>query len=60
MDGELKIFNFGKYGQALAWIKAGRLRNIVEVQGSEKTHGLRTAKATEDMKERVLAALRRR
>lgn len=57
---QFQVFDFGRYGQALALIKAGRLVNVVQIQASEKTGGIRTAKIPADLKDRVLEALRRR
>lgn len=59
-DEELRIFEFGRYGRALALLRSGRLVNVVEIQTSEDTGGIRTARINADLKDRVLVALRRR
>lgn len=55
---QFRVFDFGRYGQALALLKAGRLVNVVQIQASERTGGIRTAKITADLQDRVNEALR--
>ena len=60
MSQRFRLFDFGPYGRAIAWLRGGRLFKVVALETSDKTGGIRTAKASTDLIERVLRALRNR
>lgn len=59
-DKEYRVFDFGRYGQALALTRGERLINVVAIESSTKTNSIRTGKASADLRDRVSKALRSR
>lgn len=59
MKRRIEVFDFGARGVALALRLAGRTLEVREIEVNERTGKVRLVRASLDLRERVLGAVRR-